>query len=220
MKLMNLIIKMMSWTIILVDVSSSYAASMPDSVDQTTKSAQSTESSTAAPLSSSETKTLRILILQKGGGGPIRKVEVSIGEKKFFTGPDGVVNIELPGVASSISFYKAGFEPASLPWDEISNVKEMEIYLFPALGAEDEVIIRGNRRPSISKKVISSDEAARVAPGGDPGQITKLLPGVTTQPGQAEVTIRGSKPAWGRLGEVLGPMVSRRINRPRRGECR
>jgi len=153
----------------------------------------------AAPAAESsnlpEARRLKISIRQKGGGGPIRKVEVRIGTEKFYTDIDGLVLVTLPSVGADINFYKSGFETSALPWDEIKNVSELEIYLYPSLGSEDEVIIRGNRRPSISKKVISSEEAARVAPGGDPGQVTKLLPGVTTQPGQSEVTIRGSKPS-------------------------
>lgn len=144
---------------------------------------------------STEKRELKITIRQKGGGGPIRKVEVRVGEAKFFSDPNGVAVIELPSQAAEVTFLKSGFDTATLPFEEIKNLQELEIYLYPALGANDEVIIRGNRRPSISKKVISSDEAARVAPGGDPGQVTKILPGVTTRPGQSEVTIRGSKPA-------------------------
>ena len=140
-------------------------------------------------------KILKVKILQKGGGGPIRKVEVSLGDRKFYTDPDGLVDVELPGNATEIAFVKTGFQLSSLPWDEIKNLSEIEIYLYPAFGADDEVIVRGKRRPSISKKVISSAEARRVAPGGDPGQVTKLLPGVTTKPGRSEVTVRGSKPA-------------------------
>lgn len=195
MKLVNFTVNLLCFTSILSDSSASYSASITDDASKSINSVQTNETAPSRPVNLGVIKTLKILIRQKGGGGPLRKVEVSIGEKKFFTGPDGLVTVELPSIAAPISFYKAGFESASLPWDEVNNVKEMEIYLFPALGAEDEIIIRGNRRPSISKKVISSDEAARVAPGGDPGQVTKLLPGVTTQPGQAEVTIRGSKPA-------------------------
>lgn len=140
-------------------------------------------------------KKLKLTILQKGGGGPIRKVEVRVAGDKYFTGVDGVCEINLSGNPDEVSFVKAGFEATSLPWAEVKNLSELEIYLYPALGADDEVIVRGKRRPSISKKVISAEEAQRVAPGGDPGQVTKLLPGVTTQPGQSEVTIRGSKPA-------------------------
>jgi len=162
-------------------------------------SSASTVEQAALPVADSskdgEPKRLKILIRQKGGGGPVRKVEVRLGAEKFFTDSDGMVLVTLPSTGGEITFYKSGFETAALLWDEIKNVSELEIYLYPSLGAGDEVIIRGNRRPSISKKVISSDEAARVAPGGDPGQVTKLLPGVTTQPGQSEVTIRGSKPS-------------------------
>ena len=139
-------------------------------------------------------RRLKIQIKQKGSGRSVRKVEVGIGSLKLFTDQDGFVEIEVPDSGSEITFVKTGFQFASLPWDEIKSLSELEIFLYPALGADDEVIVRGKRRPSISKKVVSSDEARRVAPGGDPGQVTKLLPGVTTQPGRSEVSIRGSRP--------------------------
>jgi hypothetical protein len=142
-----------------------------------------------------QTRILRVKIFQKGSGSPLRKVEVRLGGNKAFTDPEGVASIEFPQEPAEISFVKSGFQTSSLPWDEVKELSELEIYLYPALGADDEVIVRGKRRPSISKKVISSIEAARVAPGGDPGQVTKLLPGVTTRPGRSEVTIRGSKAA-------------------------
>lgn len=151
------------------------------------------QAQTQAPSSVSALRTLRVKILQKGTGDSLRKVEVRIGGSRYFSDPDGVVSVELPANAADISFIKAGFQTSSLPWDEIKSLSELEIYLYPALGADDEVIVRGKRRPSISKKVISAEEAARVAPGGDPGQVTKLLPGVTTKPGRSDVTIRGSK---------------------------
>lgn len=141
-----------------------------------------------------EKRSLKIHIRQKGSGASLRKVEVRLGTQKVFTDLDGMIDIELPETGTEISFVKTGFQLASLPWDEIKSLSELEIFMYPALGSDDEVIVRGNRRPSISKKVISADEARRVAPGGDPGQVTKLLPGVTTQPGRSEVTIRGSKP--------------------------
>jgi hypothetical protein len=138
---------------------------------------------------------VKLRFLQKGGGGPLRKVEIRIGDKKYFSDPDGRAVVEVPAAASEVVFIRAGFQTSSLPAQEVRVLSELEVFLYPALGSDDEVIVRGRRRPAISKKVISSEEASRVAPGGDPGQVTKLMPGVTTQPGQSEVTIRGSKPA-------------------------
>ncbi len=138
-------------------------------------------------------RSIKIKVLQKGTGGVLRKVEIRLGATKAFTDPEGLATIELPAQPSEVTFVKTGFLTSTLPWDEIKDLAALEIYLYPALGSDDEVIVRGKRRPSISKKVISSIEAARVAPGGDPGQVTKLMPGVTTRPGRPDVTIRGSK---------------------------
>jgi hypothetical protein len=139
--------------------------------------------------------SVKIRFLQKGGAGPLRKVEIRLGDRKFFSDPDGWAVVDIPANADELVFVRAGFQTSSLPAQEVRGLSALEVFLYPALGADDEVIVRGRRRPAISKKVISSEEAARVAPGGDPGQVTKLMPGVTTQPGQSEVTIRGSKPA-------------------------
>ena len=62
-------------------------------------------------------KILIVKILQKGGGGPIRKVEVSLGDRKFYTDPDGLVDVELPGNATEIAFVKTGVQLSSLQWD-------------------------------------------------------------------------------------------------------
>ncbi len=140
-------------------------------------------------------RSVKIRCLQKGGAGPLRKVEIQVGANKFYSDPDGWATVDIPVDAQELVFVRSGFQTSSLPAQEVRNLSQLEVFLYPALGADDEVIVRGRRRPAISKKVISADEAARVAPGGDPGQVTKLMPGVTTQPGQSEVTIRGSKPS-------------------------
>jgi hypothetical protein len=137
---------------------------------------------------------LKIRVLQKGKGLPLQKVEIQAGEQKVFTDPDGNAEIEWRDSLKELNFVKAGFAQQSLAAADYKDTLEMDVFLFPKLGGDDEVIIKGKRRPSVSKKVISVQEAAKVAPGGDPGQIAKLLPGVTSQPGRSQVTIRGSEP--------------------------
>lgn len=139
-------------------------------------------------------RTLKLKVMQKGTGQPLRKVEIAAGGQKYFSTPDGTIEIQFGADVNEIVFVRNGFEILTLPAADYRDTLELDVYLYPKLGSDDEVIVKGKRRPSVSKKVISANEAARVAPGGDPGQITKLMPGVTTSPGRSNVTIRGSKP--------------------------
>ena len=139
-------------------------------------------------------RTLKLKVMQKGTGQILRKVEISAGGQKYFTNPDGTIEIAFGSDVQEIAFVRNGFETLTLPAAEYRDTLELDVYLYPKLGADDEVIVKGKRRPSVSKKVISSDEAAKVAPGGDPGQVTKLMPGVTTSPGRSTIAIRGSNP--------------------------
>ena len=139
-------------------------------------------------------RTLKLKIMQKGTGQPLRKVEIAAGGQKYFSNPDGTIEIQFGSAVNEVVFVRNGFETLTLPAADYRDTLELDVYLYPKLGSDDEVIVKGKRRPSVSKKVISANEAARVAPGGDPGQITKLMPGVTTSPGRSNITIRGSKP--------------------------
>lgn len=139
-------------------------------------------------------RTLKLKVMQKGTGQILRKVEISAGGQKYFTNPDGTAEIAFGAEVLEVVFVRNGFETLTLPATEYRDTLELDVYLYPKLGADDEVIVKGKRRPSVSKKVISASEAARVAPGGDPGQVTKLMPGVTTSPGRSAIAIRGSNP--------------------------
>lgn len=139
-------------------------------------------------------RTLKLKVMQKGTGQILRKVEISAGGEKYFTTPDGTAEIPFGSSVQEIVFVRNGFETLTLPAADYRDTLELDVYLYPKLGADDEVIVKGKRRPSVSKKVISAVEAAKVAPGGDPGQVTKLMPGVTTSPGRSQIAIRGSNP--------------------------
>jgi hypothetical protein len=139
-------------------------------------------------------RTIKFNVMQKGTGVPLRKVEVKAGDKIFFSSPDGVVEVLFESSIKEFTFVRNSFETLTLNADEFRDTLELDVYLYPRLGADDEVIVKGKRRPSVSKKVISAVEAARVAPAGDPGQVTKIMPGVTSQTGRSNITIRGSEP--------------------------
>src|SRR5205085_10059243 len=58
------------------------------------------------------------------------------------------------------------------------------------------IVVTGKRRPQVSRKSVSIDESRRIAPGGDPAQVVKLLPGVQSRGGGFgnQVIVRGSGP--------------------------
>ena len=139
-------------------------------------------------------RQMKVRVMQKGTGVVVRKVEVMVGSQKYLTGPEGVAEIDIASDAKEIRFERPGFEALSLAADDFKDTLELEVYLYPKLQGDDEVIVKGKRRPSVSKKVVTVEEAQRVAPGGDPGQVTKLMPGVTSKVGRSDVSIRGSRP--------------------------
>lgn len=146
---------------------------------------------------------------QKGSGVVVRRTEASIGDQKFQAAPDGTVSLEAEAGAT-LRFSRFGYKPLEV---KVSNLLDkararleseptegqielrVDIFLEPALGGDDTVIVTGKKRHGVSKQVISVEEARRVAPGGDPGQVTKLMPGVQRSAFGSQVVIRGSAPA-------------------------
>ena len=70
-------------------------------------------------------RTIKVKILQKGSGTPIRKVEVRFGDIKTFSDPEGAAIVEIPAKESEISFVKTGYLASSLPWEEVKNLAEL-----------------------------------------------------------------------------------------------
>ncbi|MCX6118822.1 MAG: TonB-dependent receptor plug domain-containing protein [Proteobacteria bacterium] len=174
---------------LLVCTSMAFSQAVPEPAAESTEAPKTPEK-----IGSSTLQVLKLKIMQKGTGQPLRKVEVVSGSAKTFSDPNGEAKIEIPNDAKEINIVRVGFESINLVVDEYKDTLELDVFMYPKLGADDEVIIKGKRRPSVSKKVITAVEAAKVAPGGDPGQVTKLMPGVTSSPGRSDVSIRGSEP--------------------------
>ena len=137
---------------------------------------------------------IKIKVIEKGTGVVIKRAEVKVGDQKVFTGPDGTADISPLAEGQVLVVSRFGFTAVELTAKEISGKTTLDIYLPPALGGDDVVIISGRKKPGVSKKTISIEEAVKVAPRGDPGQITKVMPGVQTQGFRSEVSIRGSEP--------------------------
>ena len=152
---------------------------------------------------------------KKGSGDVISRTEVAISSaevagigKRVQAAADGTVTVEAEESAL-LRFSRFGFKPLEVKViDLVEKAKarlltepqegqiqlKVDIFLEPALGADDTVIVQGKKRPGVSKQIISVEEARRVAPGGDPGQVTKLMPGVQRQAFGSQVVIRGSAP--------------------------
>ena len=134
-------------------------------------------------------------IRQKGQGTGLKRVEVKSDDLVFYSDPTGFVQIETKNAPKSVSLSRPGFQTLQIAGGELSTTEINEVFLIPALTGSDEVVIMGEKRPSVSKKVISADEARAVAPRGDPGQITKLMPGVQQSGFSSQVSVRGSAPS-------------------------
>jgi hypothetical protein len=137
---------------------------------------------------------IKIRTLRKGNGSPVKRAEFSVGEAKYFTDPEGNAEFVIPPTVKEIKIFRVGFEPETLTEEDFKNVLVLDVFLRPALAGDNEVIVIGKRKPSVSKKVISVQEARKVAPSGDPGQVIKLMPGVQSSVFRSTVAVRGSAP--------------------------
>jgi hypothetical protein len=146
---------------------------------------------TAAPASGS---SVTFKIKEQGTGRVLRKVEVKVAGKVEFSGPEGIV--AMTGIRSTdiIEFSRFGFDKLSVTFRDLASAPEIEIFLTPATPDDNEVQVSGKKRPEVSKISITKEEAVKIAPGGDPAQVTKLLPGVQTKGFDTRIVVRGSGP--------------------------
>jgi hypothetical protein len=149
----------------------------------------------AAPVPSQES-VLRIY--EKGKGTPLSKVEIKLGETTLFSDPKGEARLVVPSAAEApdgaVRLFRVGYETLVVPYSDLRPAGEFDIYLFPAVSDENVIVVTGKRRPQVSRKTISIEESRRIAPGGDPAQVVKLLPGVQTSGFRSDVVVRGSGP--------------------------
>ena len=145
------------------------------------------------PSQETHSPKLRLKILEKGTGRPLARAEVAIGTVKYYSDRDGQVDVDVNST-EEVRIYRNSFEVLTLMPSATSAKSELTVYLSPASPDDNEVIIRGMKRPETSKKTISIEEAKKVAPGGDPAQIPKLLPGVQSNTIQPTIIVRGSGP--------------------------
>lgn len=137
--------------------------------------------------------TLELLVLEKGTGRPVGRAEVAVGEAKQFTNIDGRLTLQGRTDTFKVTIEKNGFETLGVELNP-KEAKEKTVYLFPGTPTDNEVTVKGQKRPEVSKKILTIAEATRAAPGGDPGQITRVLPGVQSKAFGSQIAVRGSGP--------------------------
>ena len=137
-------------------------------------------------------EAITVTVKSKGFGRTLSRAEVRIGTQSFMTDPKGQVQIPKQNGNPKIMVQRAGFEKLFVDYKDLE--KDPIIYLMIGEPDDNEVIIKGSRRKEVSKKTISAKETARIAPGNDPAQITKILPGVQTAGFGQDIVIRGSGP--------------------------
>ena len=149
--------------------------------------AQAPDESPAPP------RSLEVTVHGKGHGRTLSRVEVRMGEGIYYTDPDGKVKLPAPATANPrVMFSRVQYERLIVDWQNLQA--RPEIYLWPGEPDDNEVIIKGSKRPEPSRKTITARETARITPGGDPVQVLQILPGVQTARFGQEAVIRGSGP--------------------------
>jgi hypothetical protein len=166
-----------------------FFGSLPPAFAQDDKATATPESAPGA------TKALQIHVKEMGTGRPLRKVEVKFGSQTEFSGPDGTLTISGVKTGDRLEFSRFGFEKLGGTIEELGKgATDFEVYLTPSVPDDNEVRVSGVKRQEVSKIAISKEESIKVAPNGDPAQVTKLLPGVQTRGFDNRIVVRGSGP--------------------------
>ena len=112
-----------------------------------------------------------------------------------FSDPKGEVSISIPAEGDGVvRLFRNGYEPLDVQFSALRPPGEFDIFLYPAVSDDNVVVVTGQRRPQVSRKTVSVEESRKIAPGGDPAQVVKLLPGVQTSGFGSDVIVRGSGP--------------------------
>lgn len=132
-------------------------------------------------------------VMEKGTGRPIPRVEVVTEKGKLFTDRQGNIEVEL-SQQTPLEFYRPGYQKAKVTPEQWLTANPYNLFLLPTAPTDNEVLVRGVKRPEVSRKKLEIEEAKAVAPRGDPAQVTKLLPGVQSGLFSPQITVRGSEP--------------------------
>ena len=135
---------------------------------------------------------LIVTVKGRGLGKVLRRAEVRLGDQIYYTDTKGRVTLPSTNPEALVLVDKSDYERAIVKMKDL--IGDPVIYLDPGAPDDNEVIVMGSRDTAPSKKIISTRETARVAPGGDPVQVTKLLPGVVSSGFGNQIIVRGSAP--------------------------
>lgn len=135
-----------------------------------------------------------LTVLAKGSGIPVSRAEVKVGDTKTYTDKQGAVAITVPAGQGVVEIYRSSYTVLQVPFADLRGKSTYKAYLRPAQPGDNEVLVRGAKRQETSRKNVTIQEAVKVAPGGDPAQVPKLLPGVQSSPFRPDVVVRGSGP--------------------------
>lgn len=128
-----------------------------------------------------------ITIKQKGNGKVLSRVEGKYLDQVVYSNPEG--KIEVPDDTTSMTLHKAGYDDMT-----IDAKSAVTFYMYPSISDSNEIIVTGVKRPEISRKAVSIDEARRISSGGDPVKIVRVLPGVQTKTLDPRIVVRGAAP--------------------------
>lgn len=138
----------------------------------------STQTSTATAASSdAAAQTVTLKIREKGSGKGVRRAEVKWGSDKTFADRDGIAKVKLKESEKSVevTITRTGYQDTKVELTDGETEKEVFMVSTKAVTT---ILVTGKDDGSPSKKQVSIDEARRVAPGGDPTNVVKVMPGV------------------------------------------
>jgi hypothetical protein len=139
-------------------------------------------------------ESIQLQVLERGTGRALRRVEVRVGDKPYFTDAEGKVEVSFEETDKAVLIDRSGFRSEVVARENLKPDEVNKFFLYPDTPNNNEVTIRGDRRKETSKKIVDVREAETVAPSGDAAQVTKLLPGAQSSAFGNQVAIRGSGP--------------------------
>jgi hypothetical protein len=162
----------------------------------------------------SDLDTITFKVSARGTGVAISKAEIRVDGKTIFSDGTGTAIIEIPKTGDgTVTIYRKGFERLEVKYVQLRPPGEFDVRLYPSVTDDEVIIVRGKKSNAISRTTVSIEEASKVAPGGDPAQVVRLLPGVQSAGGPGGGGGRGGRGGGGGGSQVViqgsGPHDSR-----------
>ena len=137
----------------------------PEAMAQTSSTPAATPTPTPATASSPAASSVTLKVRVKGSGVPIAHAEVTLPDgKKQFTDKKGELILALPARDGQVKIYRSGQETEMLDIAELRGKGSVDVFMLPATPSDNEVVVRGEKRPEASRKTITIAEAVKVGP--------------------------------------------------------